>query len=80
MLFNNRRPDSGQQYQTRWVWGVRQDAKRSAPKPFQEAIMKHNEHFMAWLNSLRNEALKPETTMSRTLEIFKTIGKYTAYQ
>lgn len=22
MLFNNRRPDSGQQYQTRWVWGA----------------------------------------------------------
>lgn len=33
--------------------------------------MKHNEHFMAWLNSLRNEALKPETTMTRTIEILK---------
>lgn len=44
MLFNNRRPVSGQQYQTRWVWGVRQGAKRSAPKPFQEAIMTNREH------------------------------------
>lgn len=42
--------------------------------------MKHNEHFMAWLNSLRNEALKPETTMARTIEIFKTIGQYTTFQ
>jgi hypothetical protein len=42
--------------------------------------MKHNEHFMAWLNSLRNEAMKPETTMTRTIEIFKTIGQYATFQ
>lgn len=42
--------------------------------------MKHNEHFMAWLNSLRNEALKPETTITRTIEILKTIGQYSVCQ
>ncbi|MGB3255897.1 hypothetical protein [Buttiauxella gaviniae] len=42
--------------------------------------MKHNEHFMSWLSSLRNEAVKPETTMTRTIEIFGIIGKYSTCQ
>lgn len=60
MLFNNRRPVSGQQYQTRWVWGVRQGAKCSAPKPFQEAIMTNREH-KKLLRAIRHQQGMRET-------------------
>ncbi|HHL2824731.1 TPA: hypothetical protein ACQ431_002960 [Citrobacter murliniae] len=42
--------------------------------------MKHNEQVMQWLKSLRDEAMKPETTMARCIEIFSTIGKYATCQ
>ena len=42
--------------------------------------MKHNEHFMSYLASLRDEAQRPETSMTRIIEIFKTIAVYSQYQ
>lgn len=42
--------------------------------------MKHNEHFISWLDSLRQEAQLPETSMSRIVEIFTVIGKYATCQ
>jgi len=42
--------------------------------------MKHNAHFMAWLESLRDEAKRDETTMSRTIEIIGIMSKYTQHQ
>ncbi|MDU9141264.1 hypothetical protein RW675_11960 [Klebsiella aerogenes] len=42
--------------------------------------MKHNEHFMAWLKSMRDEANRPETTMTRIVEIFSCISKYATCQ
>lgn len=38
--------------------------------------MKHNEHVLLWLKSLRDEAVSPECTMARMIEITRAISKY----
>ena len=35
-----------------------------------------NQHVMTYLQNLRDEAVKPETSMKRMIEIFKEIAKY----
>lgn len=38
--------------------------------------MKHNEHVMAWLTTLRDEAQRPECQLGRIIEIAGTIARY----
>ena len=38
--------------------------------------MKHNEHVMAWLGALRDEANRPDTTLERIVEIASILGRY----
>lgn len=38
--------------------------------------MKHNEHVMAWLVALRDEAACPESTLERIIEIAGVLARY----
>ena len=38
--------------------------------------MKHNEHVMAWLVALRDEAVTPNCPMGRMIEIFGILARY----
>lgn len=38
--------------------------------------MKHNEHVMAWLVALRDEATCPESTIERIIEIAGVLARY----
>lgn len=43
-------------------------------------MIKHNEHVMGWLRHLAEEAKQADTSLSRIIEIFETIAKYSARQ
>lgn len=38
--------------------------------------MKHNEHVMTWLATLRDEARRPECELGRIIEIVGTLSRY----
>ncbi len=38
--------------------------------------MKHNEHVMAWLTSLRDEASRPECGLGRSVQIIGILVRY----
>lgn len=40
--------------------------------------MRHNEHVLAWLGALRDEAVKPECDLERVVEIFGIVARYAA--
>lgn len=38
--------------------------------------MKHNEHVMAWLTALRDEAAHPDCELNRIIEITGIVARY----